>query len=199
MVSFVDQQIGRILDALDELGIADNTLIVFTTDHGHFLGQHGLIAKGAFHFEDLLRLPFLVRFPGKVPANQTSDALQSLVDLAPTFLSACGIEVPGVMQGVDQLPVWTGQQAKARDEVIVEFRHQPTLLQLRTYIDERYKMTVYRDRPYGELFDLKTDPNELRNLWDDPGITDLKLRLMHNFENAEMKREPMPLPRISGA
>ena len=121
------------------------------------------------------------------------------MDLAPTFLSACGIEVPGVMQGVDQLPVWTGQQAKARDEVIVEFRHQPTLLQLRTYIDERYKMTVYRDRPYGELFDLKTDPNELRNLWDDPGITDLKLRLMHNFENAEMKREPMPLPRISGA
>ena len=164
-VSFMDQQIGRILETLDALGIADNTLVVFTTDHGHYLGQHGLIAKGAFHFEDLLRLPFVVRFPGEIPANQTSEALQSLVDLAPTFLSACGIAIPGVMQGVDQLPVWTGQETQAREEVIVEFRHQPTLLQLRTYIDRRYKMTVYRDRAYGELFDLEADPNELNNLW----------------------------------
>lgn len=199
MVSFMDQQIGRILDTLDRLGIADNTIIVFTTDHGHFMGQHGLIAKGAFHYEDMLRLPFLVRYPGKVPANRTSDALQSLVDLAPTFLSACGIEIPGVMQGVDQMPVWTGAEDKARDEVIVEFRHQPTMLQLRTYIDDRYKMTVYRDRQYGELFDLEADPNELNNLWDDLDIRDLKLSLLHKFENAEMKREPMPMPRISGA
>jgi arylsulfatase A-like enzyme len=199
MVSFMDQEIGKILAALDRLGIADNTLVVFTTDHGHFLGQHGLIAKGAFHYEDLLRLPFLVRFPGKVPANRTSDALQSLVDLAPTFLAASGIEIPGVMQGMDQMPVWRGHQAKARDEVIVDFRHQPTLLHLRTYIDSRYKMTVYRDRAYGELFDLETDPQELQNLWDDPDQTPLKLNLLHKFENAEMRREPMPFPRIAEA
>ena len=199
MVSFMDQQIGRILETLDALGVADNTLVVFTTDHGHYLGQHGLIAKGAFHYEDLLRLPFLVRFPGQVPANRTSDALQSLVDLAPTFLTAAGIEIPGIMQGVDQLPVWRGQAAAARDEVIVEFRHQPTLLQLRTYIDRRYKMTVYRDRAYGEMFDLEADPNELENLWDDPAQTALKLNLLHKFENAEMRREPMPLPRIAEA
>lgn len=199
MVSFMDQQIGRILGTLDTLGIADHTLVVFTTDHGHFLGQHGLIAKGAFHFEDLLRLPFLVRFPGKTTANRTSDALQSLVDLAPTFLAVAGIEIPGVMQGVDQLPVWTGQEPNAREEVIVEFRHQPTLLQLRTYIDQRYKMTLYRDRAYGELFDLETDPNEMNNLWDAPDMLALKLNLLHKFENAEMRREPMPLPRIAEA
>lgn len=199
MVSFMDRQIGLILDKLDDLGIADNTLVVFTTDHGHFLGQHGLTAKGAFHYEDMLRLPFLVRFPDVVPANRTSDSLQSLVDLAPTFLAASGIPIPGVMQGVDQMPVWTGEAAKARDEVIVEFRHQPTLLQLRTYIDNRYKLTLYRDRPYGELFDLETDPGEVNNLWDDPGKTSLKLELLHKFENAEMRREPMPLPRIAGA
>ncbi|MDX1681507.1 MAG: sulfatase-like hydrolase/transferase, partial [Phycisphaeraceae bacterium] len=83
MVSFMDHEIGRILDTLDEQGVADNTLIVFTTDHGHFLGQHGLTAKGPFHYEDLLRLPFLVRWPDRVPAGTTSDALQGLVDLAP--------------------------------------------------------------------------------------------------------------------
>jgi arylsulfatase A-like enzyme len=109
MTTFMDQQIGRILNRLDELGIADNTLIVFTTDHGHFLGQHGLIAKGAFHYEDLLRLPFLVRWPGGVPASRTSDALQALIDLPSTFLSAGNIPVLGQMQGVDQLPVWRSQ------------------------------------------------------------------------------------------
>src|SRR5690606_37551505 len=79
MISFMDQQIGRILDRLDELGLAENTLVVFTTDHGHFLGQHGLIAK-AFMYDDNLRLPFIVRWPGQVPAGATSDALQSLAD-----------------------------------------------------------------------------------------------------------------------
>lgn len=199
MVSFMDEQIGRILDTLDELGLAENTLVVFTTDHGHYLGQHGLIAKGAFHYEDLLRLPFIVRYPGRVPAGKVSDSLQSLVDLAPTFLAACGIPIPGVMQGVNQVPVWTGEKLETREEVIVEFRHQPTALQLRTYIDKRYKITVYRDRIYGELFDLEEDPNELRNLWDDPSKQDLKLRLLHRFENAEMRREPMPFPRIAVA
>src|SRR5690606_28002608 len=66
MTSFMDDQIGKILDTLDRLGIADNTIVVFGTDHGHFLGQHGLFHKGAFHYEDLLRLPFLVRWPGQV-------------------------------------------------------------------------------------------------------------------------------------
>jgi arylsulfatase A-like enzyme len=109
MTSFMDQQIGRILDRLDELGITDNTLVVFTTDHGHFLDQHGLTAKGAFHYEDLLRVPFLVRWPGGVPASRTSDALQALIDLPSTFLSAGNIPVLGQMQGVDQLPVWRSQ------------------------------------------------------------------------------------------
>lgn len=99
MISFMDAQIGRILKRLDELDLTEQTLVVFSTDHGHFLGQHGLIAKGAFPYEDLLRLPFIVRWPGRVPAASESAALQSLIDLAPTFLSACGLPVPGVMQG----------------------------------------------------------------------------------------------------
>ena len=199
MISFMDQQIGRILNALDRLGIADNTLVVFTTDHGHFLGQHGLIAKGAFHYEDLLRLPFIVRYPGYVPAGRTSTSLQALIDLPSTFLAAAGLPIPGIMQGVDQLPVWRGEAAQERDEVIVEFRHQPTAVHLRTYIDERYKLTVYRDQSYGELFDLVEDPDELRNRWDDPSYAETRCRLFQRFVNAELKREPTRLPRIAGA
>lgn len=199
MTSFMDQQIGRILDKVDELGIAENTLVVFTTDHGHFLGQHGLIAKGAFHYDDLIRLPFLARYPGQIPAGATDDSLQSLVDLAPTFLSAAGIEVPGLMQGVDQMSVWRGEAERAREHVIVENRHQPSALHVRTYIDERYKLTVYRGRDEGELFDLQDDPEERRNRWDDPAWAGIKAQLLHAALDAEIAREPTRMSRIAGA
>jgi arylsulfatase A-like enzyme len=199
MVSFIDEQIGRILDRLDDLGLAEETLIVFTTDHGHFLGQHGLTAKGAFHYEDLLKLPFIVRWPGRVPAGAESKSMQSLVDLAPTFLTACCIPVPGAMQGVNQLDVWQAESASARDIVVTEFRHQPTKVHLRTYISERYKITVYRDHEYGELFDLQLDPEERINLWDDPDSARLRAEMLHQSLNAEIAREPMRLPRIANA
>ncbi len=199
MISFMDHWIGEILDALERLELAQNTLVVFTSDHGHFLGHHGLIAKGAFHFEDMIRVPMIVRWPGQVPAGRRSPALQSLVDLAPTFLAAAGTTVPGVMQGVSQLDVWRGRAKSARDHIIVENRHEPTLVHCRTYVDERYKITVYRDREYGEMFDLQEDPGETRNLWDDPGSVALKSRLLHRFMNAELKREPTRMERIAGA
>jgi uncharacterized sulfatase len=199
MISFMDAEIGRILDSLDRLGIADNTLVVFSTDHGHFLGQHGLIAKGAFHYEDLLKLPFIARHPGQVPAGRRDSSLQALIDLPPTFLSAAGIPVPGLMQGVSQLDVWRGKKASARDEVLVENRHQPTALHLRTYIDQRYKMTVYRDREEGEFFDLQEDPGEIHNRWDDSSYAEIKAKVLHRFVNAEIKREATRLPRIASA
>lgn len=199
MVSLMDQQIGRILDSLDRLGIADNTIVLFSTDHGHFLGQHGLIAKGAFHYEDMLRIPMIVRHPGQVPAGARSPALQSQVDFAPTFLSAAGLPVPGLMQGVSQLDVWRGRESSARDHVVVENRHQPTKVHVRTYVDERYKITVYRGADYGEMFDLRSDPGETRNLWDEPSCVALKGHLLQRFVQAEIAREPTRMPRISGA
>jgi arylsulfatase A-like enzyme len=199
MTSFMDQQIGRILDALDRLGVADNTIIVFTTDHGHYLGQHGLTAKGPFHYDDGIKLPFVVRWPGNVPAGATSDALQSLIDLPTTFLKAAGIDVPLSMQGLDQMPCWKGDVEKVRDVAICEHRHQPTAIHMRTYIDDRYKLTVYRDQDYGELFDLNEDPNEVRNLWDSTEHATLKADLIRQALNAEIVREPMRQRRIAGA
>jgi len=199
MITMMDKYIGNILDKLDELGLADNTIIVFTTDHGHFFGQHGLQAKGGFHYEDLLKLPFIVRYPGHVPAGQTSEAIQSLVDLAPTFLSLCDLPIPCSMTGVDQKEVWLGKQSSARDHAICEFRHEPTTIHQKTYVDERYKITVYYNQTYGELFDLQEDPNEWRNLWDDPASSQLKSELLLKYIWAELGKEPMPMPRITGA
>jgi len=198
MISFMDQQIGRILEALDRLGVAERTLVVFTTDHGHFLGQHGLIAKGAFHYEDMIRIPFLVRWPGQVPAGRVSRRLQSLVDLAPTFLAAAGVEIPGVMTGVDQLPAWCADRA-CRDHAIVENRHTYKNVHLRTYVNERYKITVYRQGEDGELFDLVEDPGEINNLWHEPQACELKRKLLMEFMQATLATEPTRMPRIAGA
>lgn len=199
MVSMMDKYIGRILDKLDELGLADNTIVVFTTDHGHFFGHHGLHFKGGFHYEDLIKLPFIVRYPGRVPAGRSSAAMQSLVDLAPTFLSLAGIPVPRTMTGVDQSRVWLGEQSAARDHVLCEFRHEPTTIHQKTYVNERYKITVYYNQTYGELFDLEDDPQELHNLWDEPGYVQLKSELLLKYAWAELGKEPMPMPRIANA
>jgi len=199
MVSLMDKYIGQILDKLDELGLAENTLVVFTSDHGHFFGQHGLRAKGAFHYEDLIKVPFIVRQPGRVPAGVQSNALQSLVDLAPSFLSAAGIEVPRTMSGVDQSGVWFGETSETRDHVIVENRHEPTTVHVKTFVDNRYKLTVYYNRDYGELFDLQQDPGEINNLWNQKDYADLKAKLITKLLFAEMGKEPLWMPRIWGA
>jgi arylsulfatase A-like enzyme len=185
MISLMDKYIGLILDKLEALELTHNTLVIFTSDHGHLFGQHGLIAKGPFHYEDLIRVPFIARWPGVIPAGAQSDALQSLVDLTPSFLRAAGLDIPWRMSGVDQTPVWFGQQSKIREHIIVENRHQPTTVHLKTYVSERYKITVYYGRSEGELFDLQTDPGEQNNLW--------------RFLQAEMGKEPLWMPRITHA
>jgi uncharacterized sulfatase len=199
MLTLLDDQVGTILTRLDQLGVADNTIVIFTTDHGHFLGQHGLVAKGPFHYEDMLRIPFLVRWPGVVPPARRTDALTSLVDLAPTLLNAVGLPVPLWMQGADQGPVWRDEAPSATDHVIVENRHQPTAVHLRTYIESRYKLTIYRDGAHGDLFDLEADPLERRNLFDDPEYATVKAELAMRFLRAELNREPMSRPRIAVA
>lgn len=199
MISMMDHYIGKLLDGLEDAGVADSTLVVFTTDHGHFYGHHGLTAKGPFHYEDGVRVPFVVRWPEYIPAGMESDALQSLVDVPVSFLEAADIPVPANMQGLNQLPVWCGEKETVRKNVLIEHRHQPTAIHMKTYIDERHKLTVYFERDYGELFDLQNDPQEIRNLWDDPASQPLKADLTRKLLFAEMAVEPMSMPRIAGA
>ena len=189
MVSCMDHYIGQIIDHLDALGLAESTLVVFTSDHGHYFGQHGLIAKGAFHYDDGLRVPMIARLPGRIPAGSASQSLQSLVDYAPTFLDFCGLDLPADMTGLSQREVWQGDESGARQHVIIENRHQPTTLHLKTYIDQRYKITLYFGRDYGEIYDLQEDPDEIKNLYGD---AELRARLTEAFLRAEiLKEEPI--------
>ena len=199
MMTMLDDAIGRILDQVDELGIADETLVCFTTDHGDFWGQHGLVAKAIHHYEDLIRVPLVVRQPGTIPAGVVSEALQSTVDLPPTFLSMSGLPVPREMTGLDESAVWQGHEEALRTHVIVENQHQPTTVNMRTFVTPRYKMTVHYGREYGELYDLAEDPGEYVNLWDREEAAQLKSRLLLEFLYAEMEKAPLPMPRIAPA
>lgn len=199
MMTMLDTYIGKILDQLDALGLTDNTLVVFTSDHGDFWGQHGLTKKAIHHYEDLLRVPLIASSPGTIPRGSVSEAIQSTVDLAPTFLSFSDIPVPRHMTGLDARECWTGTIQAHRHHAIVENRHNPTTMNIKTYIEGRYKLTIHFNQSYGELYDLQEDPQELVNLWDKSEAENIKQSLLLKFLHAGMAIEPMPMPRIAGA
>ncbi len=199
MMTMLDTYVGKILDALDASGLADSTLVVFTSDHGDFFGQHGLCFKAIHHYEDLLRVPLIASLPGVLPENVVDSSLQNTVDLAPTFLGCAGIPVPRRMTGLNQMAAWSGQAPPPRQNVIVENHHNPTTMHIKTMVTDRYKITVYGNAACGELFDLQQDPGELVNLWDRPEAAKLKCDLLLEFLQADMAIEPMPMPRIANA
>nr|MBP8954536.1 DUF4976 domain-containing protein [Armatimonadota bacterium] len=120
-------------------------------------------------------------------------------DFAPTFLGMAGLDIPWWMTGVDQTGVLRGEQAQARDHVLVENRHEVDTIHVKTYVDDRYKITAYYRQTYGELFDLAEDPSEVNNLWDSPAHQDLKRDLLLKLLWAEMGKEPVWMPRVAGA
>jgi arylsulfatase A-like enzyme len=199
MISMMDKYIGLILDHLEQSGQLDNTVIVYSTDHGHHLGTHNLIAKGAFAFEEDLRVPFIVAWKGHYPAGRRVQGLVSLVDLAPSFLKIAGREIPPTMTGLDLTSLWSGQADKVRNWVIAENHHNRTKFYQKTYIEERYKITWYMHSDEGELFDLEKDPREFHNLWDNPMYQMLKMEMMQKALKAEMEKEPCWMPRLGFA
>ena len=177
LVRLIDREFGRILDCLDSLGLADNTLVVFTTDHGELLGDHGLWMKGPFHYEELVRVPMLFRWPGGLPAGQQVTGLISQVDLVPTILSAMGRAVPEEVEGVNALPLLRGEASRVREGAVIECVDDPCGLRLKTVVTERYKLTLYHRHSFGELYDLQADPGELHNLFDRPESASVRQRL----------------------
>jgi len=167
MVKLIDQQMGRILATLDQLGLRDNTLVIFTTDHGELLGDHGLWMKGPFHYEPLVRVPLLMRWPGEFAGGRQDATVFSLVHLAPTILAAAGI-APTEMDGRDAVPLLRGETPWADADALVECIDDPGTLRLKTLVTATRKLTWYQGHDFGELYDLETDPHERVNRWDDP-------------------------------
>ena len=176
MIAQVDHHLGRILAALDESGQADRTLVVFTSDHGELLGDHGLWGKGPFHVESVVRVPLLWRWPGRIPAGRRCSALFSLMDLMPTLLAAAGAAIPADLDGLDQGGVLWDHAPSLRNAVRIENR-ATSGLQLQTVVTDRYKLTAHLPGDEGELYDLESDPQECRNLWRNPDYAALRARL----------------------
>lgn len=155
MISLNDKYIGKVLEHLDRSGLGERTLVVFTSDHGEMLGDHGLLFKGGYFYDEVVHVPLIFRAPGKVMAGRRFRALSEAIDVAPTILSLLGAQAPSGMQGGDLF------QERSKRTVYSEF---PTIKMLRT---EEWKLVHYLHAPYGELYNLREDPHELRNLYDE--------------------------------
>jgi len=198
-IAMIDDAVGRLLAALDETGLRDNTVIIFTTDHGDFLGDHQLLLKGPIHYQSLIRVPFIWSEPGL--AARVSQALSGTIDFAQTVLDRADIEPFNGIQGESLLPVIRGEKAAVRDALLIEEDGQRTYLgfnapvRCRTVRSGDYRMTIYQGVSWGELYDLGNDPGEMRNLWDEPGQAAVRASLMETLARLEMEaadRSPLP-------
>jgi choline-sulfatase len=185
--AFMDRNAGRVLAALDAAGLAADTLVLFTSDHGYLLGQHGRFEKHCC-YDPATRAAVLARWPGVIPAGRSSAALVELLDLAPTVLDACGLPVPSEMHGRSLLPLLAGKTDAHRDRVFVEYADNAEAA-VRT---DRWKL-IYcagtrvrhdgyagSDQPPGpwvKLFDLHADPDESTNLAGRPDVAAVEAEL----------------------
>jgi len=192
MMSLLDDKVGVIISYLEEKGILDDTLIVFTTDHGDYMGNHGMWWKGLPAYEDAQKIPFMVRYPNidKEDKGSRSNAYQSLVDLGISFLNYAECPIAEGIQGVSQLEAWQKKKAvPPRDNVIIEFRPTEDSFMQTTFIYDDYKLVLYTNEEWGELYNLKTDPDLYENLWDNPEYQQLKIKLLIKHAAAEMNKE----------
>ncbi len=189
MISFIDQKVGEIINYLEESGEIDNTVIIFTADHGEMHGHHDAWGKGHFAYDDCQRVPFLIWGPNVIKKKGTTQALASLVDLPRTILELTGCEVPQGMQGVDLTPILQCEKEKVQDAIIVEM-HPSRKIHQETMVTDNYKLVVYEGyENEGELYDMKKDPEQYINLWNKPECSELKAKLLHKFIRLNMQRE----------
>jgi arylsulfatase A-like enzyme len=186
-VAAVDENVGRMLDYLDASGLADNTLVVYTSDQGFYLGEHGWYDK-RFMYEESQAMPLILRYPSEVASGRVSDALVLNLDFAPTLLDYAGVAVPEDMQGRSLRALLDGPPpADWRDAVYYHYYEFPhgwhdvrTHFGLRT---DRYKLIrFYGDLDLWELYDLATDPRELHNLHGQPGYEGVQDELHRRLE-----------------
>ncbi|MEW6777210.1 MAG: sulfatase-like hydrolase/transferase [Bdellovibrionota bacterium] len=166
MVAQIDHHVGRILASLDELGISNDTLVIYTTDHGEMMGDHSLLFKGPFHYDGVLRVPLILRGP-QVPKGKRISDVVGTIDLVPTFEELTKAKRNGTLvQGESLLPLFKGKAR--RERVFTENDH--TILfktHLLTMVTPRHKINRHVGKPFGEIYDRVEDPGEFHNLWDE--------------------------------
>ena len=190
-VSMIDYAVGQILASLEKLGLADNTMIIFTSDHGDFMGDHGMILKGPAPFNGPLQIPLIWKV-SEVAKPGIADTLISSVDIPKTILEILGVKEryrPPQMQGCDMTPVLEDPSKKVRNKVLIVEDEEvgpkgPLYTRLCHLITEDYKITKYTELPgFGDIFDRKNDKEELHNLWEKDKNLRTKLidQLIHEY------------------
>jgi arylsulfatase A-like enzyme len=199
LIEMLDDQVGRVMDALHTNGLKENTVVMFLADHGEALGDHGMWGKGPYHIDSVIRVPFFASWPGKFPSGTLHEGSVSLLDMAPTVLDLANIpipegsipadpealEAPPALPGRSLVPILTGEDTETDTIALVEMDEDYLGFKMRTLVTQRYRLTVYSGEEYGELFDLHEDPYEENNLWSDPTqkqlCDNLQKQLLHKL------------------
>lgn len=200
-INMIDDAVGRVMRSLSELGLDDNTVVIFLSDHGDFMGDHGLLFKGPLHYQSLIRMPFIWRDTDGVAQTGHCGGLASAIDLAPTILERAGVMVYHGMQGRSLLPDMRGLHEDSRRAILIEeegHRSLPGLPappRVRTLVTDRWRISILVGADWGELYDLSSDPDEIHNRFTDPACAGIRAELMWQL-SAEMARlsENLPLP-----
>lgn len=191
-IALIDHNVGRLLIALNDAGLAEDTIVIYISDHGDWLGDHGLILKGPMHYEGLLRVPMIIRGAG-IKAGRIVDEPVSTLDLGPTFYDYAGAEALHTQHGQSLRPLLETQEA-TRDFAMNEWELLPTragvALSLRTVRTKTHKLTVDLQSGSGELYDLENDPVELRNLFNTDEARDIQTALMNYIQSRPNDMRP---------
>ena len=198
MIELIDHEFGRLLDYLDRTGLREKTLVIYTSDHGEMLCDHGLILKGCRLYEGLVRVPLIISWPGQFQENVISDALVELLDLVPTLYEGAGMEIPSYVQGKSLRPLLTGavDAENHREVARTEFYgaiNYPDQTHATMIRDQRWKLITYHGKNLFELYDLENDPWEHHDLSEDLAHREILLDLMRrSFDATVYAHPPMP-------
>lgn len=187
----VDENVGRVLDYLEANGLMENTIIVYTSDQGFYLGEHGWFDK-RFVYNESFKTPLLISWPKKIKAGTKSDELVQNLDFAQTFLEVAGIQAPADMQGESLIPLLTGQTNKwTRDAVYYHYYEYPSVHMVKRHyalVTKEYKLVhYYFDTDEWELIDRLKDPSEMKNVYDDPAYAEIKRDLHFQLDELRVK------------
>jgi arylsulfatase A-like enzyme len=176
----VDRNVGRLMKYLEAHGLTENTLVVYTSDQGFYLGEHGWFDK-RFMYEQSFRTPLIMRWPDKIPAGQVNRQLVQNIDFAPTVLDAAGVSIPEAMQGESLLPIVTNEVSHWRDALYYHYYEYPGIHAVKRHYGirtDQYKLIhFYYDIDVWELYNLEADPDELKNVYEDEAYSGIRSQL----------------------
>ncbi|GGO83397.1 sulfatase [Marinobacterium nitratireducens] len=193
MTAMIDDSVGAIRSALEEKGLADNTVFVFTSDHGDFLGDHGLLLKGPLHYQGLIRTPFIWSDPDVGNRGEACSAVSGSLDIASTILDRAGLAGYQGIQGRSLMPeIQTLVDHGPGYSLVQEDQQRPVFgfdraIRVHSMVTDRWRITLYDDSELGELYDLETDPLEQNDLWSDSAHAVIKAELMERFLRGQIR------------